>query len=159
MDMVQLLWKSRSFHQLNVFELQAIYKLRQEVFILEQNCVYLDADGKDQFADHIFGVSDDGRVLAYCRVLQPGTVFEEVSIGRVATNQEVRRTGLGKLLMEKSFKLIEERYGSVPVRIEAQFYLKDFYQQMGFEQTGLVYDLDGIDHIEMVRNIGVLVSR
>lgn len=156
--MVSLLWKVRSFHQLNVFELQAIYKLRQEVFVVEQHCVYLDADGKDQFADHIFGVHDDGRVMAYCRVLQPGIICSEVSIGRVVTHPDVRHTGFGKLLMDKAFKCVDDRYGKVPVRIEAQLYLKEFYASLGFEPVGEVYLLDGIDHIEMVRPVENMLS-
>ena len=146
-----LLWKVRSFHQLNVCELQAIYRLRQEVFVVEQQCAYLDADGKDQFADHIFGVDDDGRVMAYCRVVQPGISCSEVSIGRVVTHPELRHTGLGKSVMERAFKCVDDRYGKVPVRIEAQLYLKAFYEQQGFEPVGDVFLLDGIDHIEMLR--------
>ena len=95
--MENLFWKIKSFHQLNVFELYGILRLRQEVFALEQNCVYLDVDGKDQFCDHIFGVDDAGKVIAYCRIVQPETGFSEVSIGRVATHPEHRNHGYGKL--------------------------------------------------------------
>ena len=138
---------------MNVFELNAAFRLRQEVFIIEQNCAYLDADGKDQFSEHIFGVDDDGRVLAYCRIVQPGVSFPEVSIGRIATHQDVRGTGLGKILMEKALAFIDDRYGKVSIRLEAQQYLQKFYEHYGFLPDGDVYLLDGIEHIEMVRNV------
>lgn len=151
--MKNLLWKIRSFHQMNVFELNAVFRLRQEVFILEQNCVYLDADGKDQFSEHVFGVDDDGRVLAYCRIVQPGVSYPEVSIGRIVTHADVRGTGLGKLLMEKALAFIDDRYGKVSIRLEAQQYLQKFYESYGFAAEGNTYLLDGIEHIEMLRNV------
>ncbi|MFN0275257.1 MAG: GNAT family N-acetyltransferase [Chitinophagales bacterium] len=149
--MKNLFWKIRGFHQLNVFELHGIFRLRQEVFIVEQNCAYLDADGKDQFCDHLFGVDDDGRVLACCRIVQPGVSYPEVSIGRIASHPDVRGTGLGKLIMDKALPFIEDKYGKVAVKIEAQHYLLKFYEGFGFEAIGEVYSLDNIDHIEMVK--------
>lgn len=149
--MKNLFWKVRSFHQLNVFELQGIYRLRQEVFIVEQNCVYLDTDGKDQFSEHVFGVDDDGRVMAYCRIVQPGVSYPEVSIGRICSHPEIRKTGLGKLIMEKAFAFIDDKYGKVAIRIEAQQYLQKFYESFGFDCIGEIYILDGIEHIEMLK--------
>ncbi|MEZ5013182.1 MAG: GNAT family N-acetyltransferase [Chitinophagales bacterium] len=154
-----LFWKIRGFHQLNVFELYGILRLRQEVFAIEQNCVYLDADGRDQFCEHIFGVDDAGKVIAYCRVVQPGVAFTEVSIGRIATHPEHRSTGLGKLLMEKALNFIEDKYGKVHIRIEAQCYLQKFYAHFGFHTIGEEYDLDGIPHIEMVRDTSIAMVR
>lgn len=149
--MENLFWKIKSFHQLNVFELYGILRLRQEVFAIEQNCVYLDVDGKDQFCDHIFGVDDAGMVLAYCRILQPGTSYTEVSIGRVASHPNHRKNGYGKMVMDKAVNFIEDKYGQVAIRIEAQCYLEKFYLGYGFEPQNEVYLLDGIEHIEMVR--------
>lgn len=149
--MKDLFWKIRGFHQLNVFELQAIFRLRQEVFIVEQNCAYLDADGKDQFCDHLFGVDDDGRVLACCRIVQPGVSYSEISIGRIATHPDARGTGLGKVVMDKALAFIDDKYGKAPIHIEAQFYLLKFYEAYGFESVGNVYLLDGIEHIEMIK--------
>ncbi len=149
--MENLFLNIKSFHQLNVFELYGILKLRQQVFAVEQNCVYLDVDGKDQFCDHIFGVDDAGQVMAYCRILQPGSAYNEVSIGRVATHPENRNNGLGKLIMEKAINFIGDKYGLVAVKIEAQFYLQKFYTNYGFESAGDIYLLDGIEHIEMLR--------
>ena len=145
-------WKIKSFHQLNVFELYGILKLRQQVFAVEQNCVYLDADGKDQLCDHIFGVDDAGQVMAYCRILQPGSAFQEVSIGRVSTHPDNRHNGWGKLIMEKAINFIDDKYGPVAVKIEAQYYLERFYANFGFETSGSVYLLDGIEHVEMLRD-------
>ncbi|MBK6732200.1 MAG: GNAT family N-acetyltransferase [Bacteroidetes bacterium] len=151
--MKNLLWKIRSFHQMNVFELNAIFRLRQEVFVVEQNCAYLDADGKDQFSEHIFGVDDDGRVLAYCRIVQPSVTVPDVSIGRIATHTDVRGTGLGKILMEKAMAFIDDRYGKVSIRLEAQQYLLRFYENYGFVVNSDTYILDGIEHVEMLRNV------
>lgn len=152
MIMEQPVWKIKAFHQLNIFELYGMLRLRQEVFAVEQNCVYLDLDGKDQFCDHIFAVDNDGRVVACCRIVQPGTSYAEVSIGRVASHPDLRGAGLGRQLMEKAIAFVEDRYGKVPIRIEAQLYLEKFYSEYGFEPVGEVYLLDGIQHIEMVRN-------
>lgn len=149
--MENLFWKIKSFHQLNVFELYGILRLRQEVFAVEQNCIYLDVDGKDQFGDHIFGVDDAGKVMAYCRILQPGAVYPEVSIGRVATHPDTRHQGGGKIVMDKAINFIADKYGQVPIKIEAQYYLEKFYINYGFESTGNVYLLDGIQHIAMIR--------
>ena len=151
MEMKSLFWKIKSFHQLNVSELYGILRLRQEVFAVEQNCVYLDVDGKDQFCEHIFGVDDAGKVIACCRIVQPGVSYTEVSIGRVATHPEHRHFGYGKMVMDKALTFIEDKYGLVPVRIEAQYYLEKFYAQYGFESSGQVYLLEGIEHIEMIR--------
>ncbi len=149
--MSNLFWKIKSFHQLNVSELYGILRLRQEVFAVEQNCVYLDADGKDQFCDHIFGVDDAGKVIACCRIVQPGISYSEVSIGRVATHPDHRHHGFGRMVMDKAINFIEDRYGPVAIRIEAQYYLEKFYTHYGFEVSGEVYLLDGIQHVEMIR--------
>lgn len=150
--MENLFWKIKSFHQLNVMELYGIMRLRQEVFAVEQNCTYLDADGKDQFCDHIFGVDDSGKVIAYCRIVQPGVSYPEVSIGRIATHPEHRNMGQGRLLMDKALSYIDDKYGKTDIKIEAQFYLEKFYSNYGFEKSGEIYLLDGIEHVEMIRN-------
>ncbi len=150
--MENLFWKIKSFHQLNVMELYGILRLRQEVFAVEQKCIYLDADGKDQFCDHIFGVDDGGKVIAYCRIVQPGVSYPEVSIGRIATHPEHRNMGYGRLLMDKALSYIDDKYGKMDIKIEAQYYLEKFYSNYGFEKAGAVYLLDDIEHIEMVRN-------
>lgn len=149
--MEQPVWKIKPFHQLNIFELYGMLRLRQEVFAVEQNCVYLDLDGKDQYCEHILAIDSEGRVVACCRIVQPGVLFPEVSIGRVASHPELRGSGLGKMVMDKALRFVEDKYGKVPVRIEAQYYLEKFYASFGFKTHGEVYLLDGIEHIEMLR--------
>jgi len=149
--MENLFWKIKSFHQLNVFELYGILRLRQEVFAVEQNCVYLDVDGKDQSCDHIFGVDDAGKVIAYCRIVQPVNSYTEVSIGRVSTHPEHRKSGFGRMVMDKAINFVEDKYGQAAIKIEAQYYLEKFYAAYSFESKGEVYLLDGIEHIEMIR--------
>ncbi len=157
--MENLFWKVRNFHQLNVFELYGILRLRQEVFIVEQNCAYLDTDGKDQFSDHIFGIDDNGKVIGYCRIIQPGVAYPEVSIGRISTHPQNRHHGIGKLIMDKALDYIEDKYRNNPVRIEAQHYLEKFYASYGFVPISNIYILDGIEHIEMLRAKNAVYSR
>lgn len=144
-------YKYQSFNELTLHELYAQMVIRQEVFSVEQDCVYLDADGKDQAAHHLSGYTPEGELAAYLRVLPPGLAYQEVSIGRVVTGGKFRGKGLGKELMEESLRRIEAHYGPVPIRISAQSYLEKFYRELGFEPTGKAYLEDGIPHIEMLR--------
>lgn len=139
-----------NFHALIPEDVYAILRLRSEVFVVEQNCIFLDADDRDQQCDHV--LIKKGATLVSCsRLVPPGLIYEEMSIGRVVTHPSVRGMGVGKLLMEKSLQLIFERYGHGPVKIGAQYYLKRFYESFGFVQCGPIYDEDGIDHIPMLR--------
>lgn len=124
--------------------------LRQEVFIVEQNCPYLDADGKDKYSWHLLGYNDKGKLAAYARIVFPGVSYKEVSIGRVVSSKEQRRTGIGKELMREGLKNIERIYGNAPVRISAQTYLVNFYAEFGFVSTGKEYLEDDIPHTEML---------
>ena len=142
-------WICKKFEQLTNSELYDILVLRQEVFTVEQNCPYLDADGKDKHSWHIIGFDENGKIKAYSRIVFPGISYNEVSIGRVLTSIDQRRTGLGKLLMQEAMKLIEKAYGRVPVRISAQTYLVKFYSCFGFVSTGKEYLEDNIPHTEM----------
>lgn len=151
-----LRWQWSAFAELTVFELYEILRLRQNVFIVEQNCPYPDADGKDIHGYHLLGWEHpdrgSGKLLAYLRVLPPGVSYPEFSMGRIITAREVRRTGLGIVLMEEGFRRIEATFGHQPIRISAQAHLKGFYQQFGFRQVSEPYDEDGIPHIEMLRD-------
>ena len=139
----------KEFRDLTPHEVYEILRLRSEVFVVEQNCVFLDADNKDMECAHLMIRTD---ILAgTTRPVPPGITFREMSIGRVATHPSARRSGIGKLLMEKSIDYLYLRYGAAPIRIGAQLYLKRFYESFGFMQDGEVYDEDGIDHIEMVK--------
>ena len=148
---MQLTWSLKKFEDLSPVELYKILSLRQEVFGLEQNCLYLDTDGKDFDSFHLMGFAEKGFLAAYARIVSPGISYEEVSIGRVVSSPKYRRTGLGKLLMEESLKRIEEIYGKAPVRIGAQKYLLEFYKSFGFIPIGEDYLEDGIAHKIMLR--------
>jgi ElaA protein len=147
---MHLQWVFKKFAELNVFELYNILQLRSEVFVVEQNCPYLDADNNDQDAYHLSAYNND-KIVAYTRIIKPGNIYKEASIGRVVTSPTVRRTGIGKILMEKSIESVEELYGKVPIKIGAQLYLKNFYSSLGFIQVSDMYLEDGIEHIYMLR--------
>lgn len=143
-------WLLKTFDSLTLQELYAILRLRTEVFVVEQNCVFQDMDNKDQQCYHLMGWKD-GQLNAYTRLVPPGVSYKEPSIGRVVTSPVARGNGTGKLLMEKSIEEIIQLYGKTPIKIGAQLYLKKFYESLGFSQTSNKYDEDGIDHIEMNR--------
>ncbi|HVW95719.1 MAG TPA: GNAT family N-acetyltransferase [Mucilaginibacter sp.] len=141
--------KLKTFDDLSVHELYQILKLRSEVFVLEQECLYQDMDGKDQQCHHLM-MFEDGELAAYTRLLPAGVSFAEASIGRVVVHPEFRGRGLARKLMKQSVAHCYELFGKQPVRIGAQYYLKDFYSSIGFEQQGDIYLEDGIEHIEML---------
>jgi len=143
-------WQLKNFDELNPYELYAILQLRNEVFVVEQNCVFQDADDNDQKALHLMGF-DEKKLVAYTRLLPAGTVYKEASIGRVVTSSSVRRSGVGKKLMQQSIDKLYELFGRQPIKIGAQLYLKKFYQSFGFEQVSDVYLEDGIEHIYMLK--------
>ena len=144
-------WILKKFEELTVDDLYAILRLRNEVFVVEQQCVYMDTDNKDQQALHFMGWDND-ELVAYTRIIPPGIFYPESSIGRVVTAPSARGRGMGKELMEQTLQQISNRYGNTPVRIGAQLYLKDFYSSLGFQQTSEPYLEDGIEHIEMIRS-------
>lgn len=138
----------KSFDNLTPRELYEIMRLRNEVFVLEQLCVYQDADNKDQESHHLM-IKDNDKLIAYARLLPPGLAFEQMSIGRVISAPDYRKKGAGKLLMQKAIEGCHELFGEGPICIGAQLYLKKFYESFGFVQTGDVYLEDNIEHIEM----------
>ncbi|WP_288130191.1 GNAT family N-acetyltransferase [Microbulbifer sp.] len=143
------------FDQLTPGELYEILRARQEVFTVEQDCAYQDADGMDQHAWHLCcwdSKSQAPALLSYLRVVFPGNKYNEPSIGRVLTSKSARGTGLGKELVQLGIAHTQREYPQTPIRISAQLYLKRFYEAFGFEQTSDAYDEDGIPHIEMVRH-------
>jgi ElaA protein len=144
-------WVIKKFDELSLNELYSILQLRNEVFAIEQNCVYPDLDNKDQPAYHFMGWSNNN-LIAYTRIIPPGVVYPEPSIGRVVTSPTVRGEGIGKLLMEKSIEHINNLFGITSIKISAQLYLKKFYEDFGFHASGDPYLEDGIDHIEMVKS-------
>ncbi|MDQ6757815.1 MAG: GNAT family N-acetyltransferase [Bacteroidota bacterium] len=144
-------WVCKTFDELTPHELYSILQLRNEVFIVEQNCVYQDCDDKDQQSYHIMGW-DESKLLAYTRVMPAELSFEVASIGRVVTSPSIRRNKIGKELMIRSIEYLYELFGNVPIKIGAQLYLKQFYESLGFVQTSDIYLEDGIEHIEMLHN-------
>lgn len=147
---MQIQWIVRKFEELTPLEVYRILQLRNEVFVVEQNCVFQDADDKDQPSFHLMAMKGD-RLVAYTRLVPPGIAYEEPSIGRVVTSPSVRGTGIGKELMLRSIKTTEELFGLLPIKIGAQLYLNKFYSSLGFQQCSEVYLEDGIEHIYMIR--------
>lgn len=140
------------FYKLSLDELYAIMVLRQEVFVLEQNCAFVDADGKDSQAWHLMIFDENHNLVAYTRLFDKNVYYEGyTSIGRVVTSSKARGGGIGKFLMQKSIEKTIELFGNEPIRIGAQSYLIKFYQSLGFELTGHDYVEDGIDHTYMIR--------
>ena len=147
-------WRLKKFDELTPQELYSILQLRNEVFVVEQNCVFQDADNKDQFSYHLMGWEGE-KLIAYSRIIPPGMVYEFPSIGRVVTSPLSRRNGSGKILMNESIKAIQKLFGEAAIELGAQLYLKKFYESFGFIQSGEIYLEDGIQHIEMIRSVGL----
>lgn len=143
-------WKIKRFEELSPLEIYQILELRSEVFVVEQNCVYQDIDGKDQYALHLLGVSD-GKLACYARMFPAGKYFEEASIGRVVIREEFRQNKWGHDLMRQAIAGISDVYGTDAITISAQAYLRKFYEQHGFVFTGEEYLEDGIPHLRMKR--------
>jgi ElaA protein len=143
-------WVLKTFDELTPHELYAVLQLRSAVFVVEQSCVYQDADNKDPHCYHLMGYNENG-LVAYTRLLAPGVSYEQASIGRVVTTPAVRRYGFGKKLMQESIDAVYRLFGKGPIKIGAQLYLKSFYESFGFMQTGVPYLEDGIEHIYMIK--------
>ncbi len=144
-------WVTKSFANLTNVELYEMLRLRSEVFVVEQNCVYLDIDNNDQKAHHTLGWIGN-ELVASTRLFDKNIMYDHYqSIGRVISAQKYRGIGAGKELMNYSIKECERLFGKGPIKIGAQFYLKKFYSDLGFEQTGEIYLEDGIEHIPMIR--------
>ena len=144
-------WRFKKFIELTVYELYEMLRLRSEVFVVEQNCVFLDQDNVDQQCFHLLGY-DENKLIAYARIVPPGIVYNEASIGRIVTSSLVRKEGAGRELMKQSVERLYILYGKVTIKIGAQFYLKKFYESFGFTQIGNIYLEDGIEHIYMKKN-------
>ncbi|MDX1470258.1 MAG: GNAT family N-acetyltransferase [Flavobacteriaceae bacterium] len=144
--------KVKSFSELTTEELYDILRLRSEVFVVEQNCVYQDLDQKDKKALHVCGYR--GMVLAaYTRIFKAGEYFEQASIGRVVVDNRFRRHGYGYQIMEASIKAVKDYFETDSIKISAQTYLKDFYNNLGFKETGQEYLEDGIPHLAMIKEV------
>ena len=142
-------WISKPFDELTPRELYAIMQLRNEVFVVEQNCVFQDADNKDQYCHHVMCFENE-KLVAYARIVPAGISYVETSIGRVVTSPSIRGKGIGNLLLQQTLDKTFSLYGNVRLKIGAQLYLKKFYESFSFKQTGDIYLEDDIQHIEMV---------
>lgn len=150
----QVSWQWSRFRDLRPEDLYEVVRLRESVFIVEQKCAYLDADGRDPAAWHLLGwIQSEGepRLVAYARVFEPGVRYVEGSVGRVVTAVEVRRTGIGQVLMSEALRRLEELAPAQPIRLAAQRYLENFYESFGFKTASAPYEEDGIMHVDMLR--------
>jgi ElaA protein len=147
---MEIHWKIKSFEDLSVNELYDILRLRSEIFVVEQNCVYLDLDGKDKKGLHLLG-EFEGKIVAYSRLFKPGISFDNASIGRVVVDANYRDRKWGHELMREAIAGIQSHFGESKITIGAQLYLKKFYESNGFVQTSEMYLEDDIPHIEMKR--------
>jgi ElaA protein len=146
--MPQWIWKT--FHQLSLEQLYAVIHLRQQVFVIEQQCLYPDADGFDAASMHCLGYDQQGVLVAYARILPPGVRYAEPSIGRVIVAGQLRARGIGEELMKQTLLQAAALYPDASVRISAQARLERFYRKLGFTRVGELYDDVGIAHIDML---------
>ena len=145
-------WSTKHFSELTVDELYAMLRLRSEVFVVEQNCIFLDMDNNDQIAYHTMGWMN-GELIASTRLFDVNQSYPGYqSIGRVVGSPKHRGIGAGKALMQYSIAECERLFGKHPIKIGAQLYLKKFYNEQGFEQAGEMYYEDDIEHIPMIRH-------
>ena len=140
----------KTFEELSLEELYELLQLRSEVFVVEQNCIYQDIDGKDKRAYHALGIHKD-EVVAYARIFSGGDYFENPAIGRVVVSNSLRKSGFGKVVVEHCIKYVDEVLKAPIIELSAQTYLKRFYKELGFITVGEEYMEDGIPHIKMKR--------
>ena len=142
-------WHIKKFSELTAYELYDILKLRSEVFVVEQNCIYQDIDSNDKLSYHLF-LEDKEEIIAYLRVLPKGVSYPEASIGRVLTKADYRKKGLSREMVNRAISFIVNTLEEKEIRISAQSYLLGFYNSLGFEPVSDIYLEDGIEHIEML---------
>lgn len=147
-----LRWRWARLESLGVGELYDALALRSRVFVVEQHCIYQDADGVDRCAWHLLGRDDEGRLQAYLRAVDPGVKYEEPSLGRVITAPEVRGTGLGRVLVLEGLARCAAAWPGQGNRISAQSRLERFYASLGYQRVGPDYPEDDIPHCEMLRS-------
>ncbi len=140
-----------NFSSLNTDQLYRLLQLRSEVFVVEQDCVYQDIDGKDQKALHVLGTVE-GNIVAYTRIFKPGDYLEKAAIGRVVVASDFRKRDFGKAIMQASIAAVENHFNTTAIGLSAQTYLLNFYNDLGFSALGETYLEDGIPHIYMERS-------
>lgn len=143
--------KIKAFKDLSALEMYQVLHLRSEVFVVEQDCIYQDIDGKDEKALHVLGWKENS-IIAYSRIFKPGDYFDMASIGRVVVKKSERKHGYGHEIMKTSIETIHRVFNETKIKISAQKYLKKFYRQHGFVKQGEEYLEDGIPHVCMVKS-------
>jgi ElaA protein len=148
-----IVWQWSRFNELTPEDLYSALRLREEVFVVEQQCAYNDADGRDPQAWHLLGwaAGDQSELIAYARIFEPGVRYDESSIGRVVTAPKVRGTGAGKALMAEALRRVDALAPGQAIKIAAQRRLEKFYQELGFRTVSAPYEEDGITHVDMLR--------
>lgn len=142
----------KTFEELSSQELYKILRLRSEVFVVEQDCVYQDIDNKDQRALHVLGM-EEGILVAYARCFEPGIYFDEAAIGRILVRENYRKMGYGHEITKAAIKAVKSKFKADKIKISAQTYLVIFYESHGFKTVGDRYLEDGIPHVAMVRSL------
>ena len=146
----ELNWSWKSFGELNTSELYEVLSFRQSIFVVEQKSWYQDADGLDEYGEHLL-VKDRNKLIGYLRLIPPGMKYDSPSIGRIAISKEYRRNSIGSKIVEEGLRKSAIIYSSNSSTISAQEYLISFYEDHGFKTQGEVYDEDGIPHVQMVK--------
>lgn len=149
---MDIIWKLQTFEELSTVELYNMLQLRQNVFVVEQNCPYLDCDNKDQCSHHLLGMVSSGsssKLVAYLRIVAPKSANDAPHIGRVVCDKNVRQSGIGKELVQQAIVHCDALFPAMPIKISAQQYLTKFYTNLGFIISSAPYDEDGIPHIGM----------
>ena len=142
-------WELKKFKELKAEEIYKILEIRNEVFIVEQQCAYQDCDGKDENAYHLY-LQDNDKIIAYLRILKKGVSYDEISIGRVLVHKNYRGKGIAREMMLKAINFIESNLNEKEIKIQAQSYLVNFYKSLGFKETSNEYLEDNIPHIDML---------
>lgn len=151
-------WKIKNFEELTRTELYKILAVRSEVFVVEQECAYQDIDGKDQKSLHLWLEDSAGEVQAYCRILSSGLSYPEASIGRVLVKESQRGKGTARKMLEQALDFLANAWREPSVRIEAQYYLRQFYASFGFIEDSEPFLEDGIKHVEMILDLKKFAS-
>ena len=148
---MKLIWTTKKLDELSTHTLFNILKLRQSVFIVEQECAYPDIDETDTTAQHLCGYNEEGELLAYARLIEPGVSYSQASIGRVVVATSARGLRLGEVLMQQALAEMNRLYPNQAIKIGAQEHLEKFYTSLGFKRSSAMYIEDGIPHIHMIR--------
>jgi ElaA protein len=143
-------WQIKHYNDLSLNEFHDIIALRLEAFVVEQNCAYLDLDGKDKKSYHLICRNGKGDVVATARIMPPGLQYNDAAIGRVVIEEGIRGHGVGHDLMDRCIEFSVQEFGGAPIRISAQKHLEKYYEKHGFTSTGNEYLEDGIPHVEML---------